>query len=171
MNKNEGELHGLGLVLASLMFDGMTQTQTDKQHKSSKRDTAYPTMFTNNCFGAVLSLSFYVYNVVVHGDDTHVRLMNNSSLFMSCVTIGLMGTLGQVFVFFTVSLFDCYFLTIITTTRKFFSVVYSNFIFGHNFTNQQWFGAAIVMACTMVELGSSKGDKSKKTEDADKKAK
>lgn len=92
-------------------------------------------MFTNNCFGLVLSSAIYLWDVHTKGDDTHVRLMNNSSLLWSCINIGLSGCFGQVFVFFTVSLFDCYFLTIITTTRKFFSVVYSNFKFGHNFNN------------------------------------
>jgi drug/metabolite transporter (DMT)-like permease len=43
-------------------------------------------------------------------------------------------------------------LTIITTTRKLFSVVLSNFEFNHHFTGAQWIGAAIVMACTALEL-------------------
>jgi drug/metabolite transporter (DMT)-like permease len=41
---------------------------------------------------------------------------------------------------------------VITTTRKFFSVVYSNFRFGHNFNQLQWVGAAIVMLCSSIEL-------------------
>jgi len=55
--------------------------------------------------------------------------------------------------------FDCYLLSVITTTRKFFSVVYSNFRFGHNFNNMQWVGAILVMACTVAELMSKKGGK------------
>jgi hypothetical protein len=51
---------------------------------------------------------------------------------------------------------------VITTTRKFFSVVYSNFRFGHNFLPLQWFGASIVMACTFVELLQKKEKKHKK---------
>ena len=53
-------------------------------------------------------------------------------------------------------------LTIITTTRKFFSVVYSNFRFGHNFDQMQWVGASIVMICTFVELFSKKDPKKDK---------
>ena len=66
--------------------------------------------------------------------------------------VGLSGAVGQIFIFLTISLFDCYNLTIITTTRKFFSVVYSNFRFGHNFTEMQWYGAALVMASTFAEM-------------------
>lgn len=66
--------------------------------------------------------------------------------------VGLSGAVGQIFIFLTISLFDCYNLTIITTTRKFFSVVYSNFRFGHNFSEVQWLGAALVMASTFAEM-------------------
>jgi len=144
------------LILGSLCFDGLTQTQTDKQHKASKRDTAYPTMFTNNCFGAVLSTIAYITEVYISGDDTHIRLFQDKVLFRDCFIIGFCGCMGQVFVFFTVSLFNCYFLTIITTTRKFFTVVYSNFKFGHNFTNIQWLGAILVMLSTLFELSTDK---------------
>ena len=83
----------------------------------------------------------------------------------NCVTLGLSGAIGQIFIFLTISLFDCYLLTIITTTRKFFSVVYSNFRFGHDFTQLQWVGAIIVMLCTCAELFKGSDDKDKKDKD------
>jgi len=152
---------GLTLVLMSLAFDGLTQTQTDKNHKSSKRDFAYPSMFTNNLLGLIFSSSMYAYGAMTEGDNTHERIFNSSELLGECVIWGLAGAIGQIFIFFTISLYDCYLLTIITTTRKFFSVVYSNFKFGHNFDNTQWLGASIVMICTFVELFSKKGGKKK----------
>ena len=83
---------------------------------------------------------------------------------------GLTGSIGQVFIFFCISVFDCYLLSVITTTRKFFSVVYSNFKFGHNFNTMQWVGAIIVMACTAAELTSKKGSKKGSKEADGKKA-
>ena len=78
MKTNETEhMTGLWMVIVSLLFDGMTQTQTDMQHAKSKRDFAYPAMFTNNCFGLLLSLSIYIYNVVFLGDDTYHRIIND----------------------------------------------------------------------------------------------
>jgi len=50
---------GLLLVCGSLLFDGLSNTQTDKNQKKSKRDFAYLTMFYNNLFGLVLSLIIY----------------------------------------------------------------------------------------------------------------
>lgn len=151
-------------MLGSLGFDGLTQTQSDKNHRKSRRDFAYPNMFVNNLFGLVMSSMFYMYEVTMNGNDSHVRIFQSTSLLMQCLTWALSGSIGQIFIFLTMSLFDCYLLTIITTTRKFFSVVYSNFMFGHNFNTYQWGGAAIVMACTFVELFSKK-DKDKEAKE------
>jgi drug/metabolite transporter (DMT)-like permease len=90
-------------------------------------------MLTNNLIGLFLSLSMYIYGYIYYNDDTHSRIISNTNILKKCIYWGLAGSVGQIFIFFTISLYDCYLLTVITTTRKFFSVVYSNFIFGHNF--------------------------------------
>ena len=121
-------------------------------------------MFTNNLFGLVISIGIYAFEVITYGDDSHTKIFASPKLLYESVAIGLCGSIGQVFIFLCVTLFDCYLLTIITTTRKFFSVVYSNFKFGHNFNQMQWIGALMVMACTFVELLSKKDKKDKKDE-------
>ena len=73
--ESEENLLGIALVFGSLIFDGLTQTQTDKNHKESKRDFAYPNMFTNNLLGLGLSTIIYLYGVIAMGDDTHVRIL------------------------------------------------------------------------------------------------
>jgi drug/metabolite transporter (DMT)-like permease len=90
-------------------------------------------MFTNNLIGLLISGTIYIATVIFYNEDTHLRILKNPNILFDCVMVGLSGSIGQIFIFLTVSLFDCYLLTVITTTRKFFSVVYSNFRFGHNF--------------------------------------
>jgi len=126
-------------------------------------------MFSNNLFGLIFSSMMYAFSVHYYGDDTHIRILNNPQLLFDSVAVGLAGTIGQIFIFFCVSLFDCYLLTIITTTRKFFSVVYSNFKFGHNFNEMQWAGALVVMICTFVELFTKKSKKEEKVDEKEKK--
>ena len=92
-------------------------------------------MLTNNLIGLLLSGSMYTYGVITQGDDTHVRVMQTPAILKECLIWGFAGAIGQVFIFFTISMFNSYLLTVITTTRKFFSVVYSNFRFGHKFDN------------------------------------
>jgi len=116
-------------------------------------------MFVNNSVGFILSAAIYTFGVVTQGDETHLRILSDQQVLYDCIMVGLTGSVGQVFIFFCISVFDCYLLSVITTTRKFFSVVYSNFRFGHNFNNMQWVGAILVMACTVAELMSKKGGK------------
>jgi len=160
---------GLFLVIASLTFDGLTQTQTDINHKKSKRDFAYISMFTNNFLGLIFSGSMYVFGVLTEGDNTHTRIMESPEMLKECIIWAFAGTMGQIFIFLTISMFNCYLLTIITTTRKFFSVVYSNFRFGHNFDSTQWVGASIVMICTFAELLGKKKKETKVEEKPNKK--
>lgn len=124
-------------------------------------------MLSNNLVGLALSITLYAIGVVTQGDDTHLRVLGSAEILKNCLVWGLSGCLGQIFIFLTISLFDCYLLTIFTTTRKFFSVVYSNFLFGHNFDQTQWLGALIVMLCTLAELTGKK----KKTDEKEKQKK
>jgi UDP-galactose transporter B1 len=127
-------LFGVCLVLTSLLFDGLTSSQTDKEQKSSGRDFAYSLMFTNNFVQLCANIILYAITMITTGDDTLVRVFSDNQLLFDILMIALSGAIGQIFIFFTISLFDCYILTILTTTRKLFSVVISNIEFGHHFT-------------------------------------
>ena len=73
------------------------------------------------------NLAFYSFYLTVHGDDTLNRVIQTPILLRDVVMIGASGVLGQIFLYLAISLFNCYMLTIITTSRKLFSVVLSNF--------------------------------------------
>jgi len=85
---------GLALVMCSLAFDGLTQTQTDMNHKKSKRDFAYPGMLVNNLVGLLFSGSFYVFSVVQYGENSHQRVLGDTKLLYDCVMVGLSGSIG-----------------------------------------------------------------------------
>lgn len=118
---------GIALVFASLFFDGLVSTQTDKTHKGSGRDYAYSLMFSNNLVQLLANLAFYGFYLFAHGDDTLAHICSSPRLLVDVVMIGVSGALGQIFIYFTISLFNCHLLAVITTSRKLFSVVLSNF--------------------------------------------
>mmetsp|Transcript_14458 Transcript_14458/g.10422 ORF Transcript_14458/g.10422 Transcript_14458/m.10422 type:complete len:125 (+) Transcript_14458:673-1047(+) len=113
-------------------------------------------MFSNSAVSLLGNIILYSVSVVQSGDDTLQRLFTDPVLLKDVFMIGLAGALGQIFIYFTVSLFNGYVVAIITTTRKLFSVIISNFEFQHNFSPLQWTGAGIVMACTFFELLANK---------------
>lgn len=127
-------LIGVFLVIASLIFDGLTSSQTDKEHKSSGRDYAYSIMWSNNFVQLIANTCFYLFSVVYSHENTLQRVAQDPFLLKSVMIIAISGALGQIFIYFAISLFNSYVLTIITTSRKLFSVVISNVAFHHHFT-------------------------------------
>ena len=79
--------------------------------------------------------------------------------------ISASGALGQIFIYFAISIFNNYLLAVITTSRKLFSVVISNITFDHHLTQMQWLGAGIVTACTFAELYIGKKNKDKEVKE------
>ena len=116
-------------------------------------------MFSNNFVQLALNIIFYAFYFFVYGDDTLSRILQNPILLRDVILIGTSGALGQIFLYLTISLFNCHLLTVITTSRKLISVVLSNFSFHHHFTSQQWVGAVLVMCCTVGELFIGKKNK------------
>lgn len=143
---------GIFLVLTSLLFDGFVNSQTDKNHQGKKRDFAYHTMLYNNLVGLAGNLAFFSFSCVVQGDNTLQRVVADPSLMRDIVLIAVCGAIGQIFIFLTISLHDCYKLSIMTTSRKCLTVVISAFAFKHDFKQTQWLGAGMVLSSTCAEV-------------------
>jgi len=84
-------------------------------------------MFSTNVVQLLANITFYLPAFLYQGDTTISRVMGDHTMLRDVIMIGVSGALGQIFIYFTISLFNSYLLTVITTTRKLFSVVLSNF--------------------------------------------
>merc|ERR1711981_655670 len=116
------------------------------------RGFAYHTMLYNNMVGLVGNVVFYFATCMMGEDSTLERVMSNSTLQRDVLLLGLCGAAGQIFIFLTISLHDCYKLSIMTTCRKCISVVVSALAFNHAFTLTQWSGASLVLGATGLEV-------------------
>jgi UDP-galactose transporter B1 len=166
-NLQDESLFGIALVLISLFFDGFASTSQDKDHQKTKREFAYLTMFYNNLVYFVISAAIYTSSVILSNDTSLQRILADSELLRDTLLLSVCGAMGQIFIFLTVSIFDGYKVSIITTSRKCLSVVISNFLFNHKFTQEQWVGASLVMvsAAAEVYIGKDKGKKDPKKEE------
>jgi hypothetical protein len=54
-------LFGVALVLTSLMFDGFSSSEQDKNHKETKREFAYFSMFYNNACILIVNIWIFSY--------------------------------------------------------------------------------------------------------------
>lgn len=67
-------------------------------------------------------------------------------------TLALAGALGQLFIFMMVSSFGALACSVVTTTRKFFTVLCSVLLFGNNLSSRQWMGTVLVFTGLFADM-------------------
>lgn len=129
------------LLLVSLTLDGLTGVAQD--HMRARFQTGANHMMLNiNMWSALVLglgvlwtgeiwefLSFY---------ERHPSIIQNILMF------GLTSALGQTFIFMTVVFFGPLTCSIVTTTRKFFTILGSVILFGNVMSSMQWVGTILV---------------------------
>ena len=82
-------------------------------------------MFFGNSVMLICNLTLYISKVALQGDDSIERILADSSLLQDTMILSFSGASGQLMIYLALSLFDGYYVAIITTTRKIFSVLFS----------------------------------------------
>jgi hypothetical protein len=80
-------------------------------------------------------------------------LSTHPSALWPLAQYALLGGLGQLFIFETISHFGSLTLVMVTVTRKLFTMLLSVFVFGHSLTLGQWSGIGVVFAAIGLEAG------------------
>ncbi len=99
--------------------------------------------------------------------------MNHPEVGRNVLLFSLLSAVGQLFIFYSLLLFDSLVCTTITTTRKFLTIVISVVFHGNVLSLSQWLAVAMVFGAIMYDSmlgGSSKGKKvsrSRRPSDAD----
>jgi UDP-galactose transporter B1 len=85
----------------------------------------------------------------------------------SMLIIAVSGACGQYFVTYTLSEFGAHFLSVLTSSRKFISVLLSIVFFQHQVTLIQYVGVLLVIIATIVETNMGAKAKNKEIKAAD----
>lgn len=78
--------------------------------------------------------------------------VKHPELVLHLVSLSLTGALGQLFIFMMVSHFGPLPCSIVTTTRKFFTVLCSVILFGNVLSARQWLGTIIVFSGLFADM-------------------
>ncbi|KAK5649974.1 hypothetical protein RI129_001003 [Pyrocoelia pectoralis] len=152
---------GLGelLILLSLTMDGLTGA-VQERIKAEAKPTAQQMMCGMNAFACV----FLVVALLLSGELIKFIefISRHPSVLSNILLLALAGALGQLFIFLTVTEFGPLPCSVITTTRKFFTVLASVIIFGNVLSGRQWIGAIIVFTGLFLDVFFSKGTQKKK---------
>ena len=89
----------------------------------------------------------------------------HSSIVWQLASVSIASALGQYFIFMCVSEFGSLPCSLITTTRKFFTVLASVIFFGNQLMERQWFGAILVFTGLILDGLYGKSNPSKRTAD------
>ena len=142
---NNNSNYGIALLSASLALDGVLGSCQNllkrQQSNSSRPPNAAETMLYLNFYAI-----FYLLPLcIVNGQWTGYQVLLSDFHYIPTVLI-LNSTVaaGQVFIFWTITWFTPVITTIITTTRKFVTILISVNLYGHDFSIAQWCSVSLV---------------------------
>jgi len=149
--KNAGttSLYGLFSLAVSLALDAYT-SPTQEQAMAKYKPTVDQVMFFLN-FYAVLLTSLYL---VPSGEmlEAFHFLREFPAALLDVTMYSILSALGQYSILVTLFRFNSLALAVITTTRKFFTILISVLWFGHPLTNMQWVGVGFVFFALSLEI-------------------
>lgn len=155
----DGSTVGFGelLLILSLLMDGLTGAIQERMR--SEHQTKSGHMMLNMNFWSIIFLGV---SIVITGEAyTFISFVQrHPAIIWQLVTFSIASALGQFFIFLTVSDFGPLPCSIMTTTRKFFTVLGSVLLFGNTLLPRQWLATVIVF--TGLFLDSMYGKSSPK---------
>ena len=160
--ENENNVYGLLLLVFSLAADGFTNSIQDLMRSFKDRPTADELMLYMNVYASLfVGVAMFYTGQFFPAIDfcvKHHEIISHISIF--CITMAL----GQIFIFWCIASFGTLVLSIITTTRKFFTILWSVFTFGHEMSTVQWLGVLVVFVGLMYDIVVSVRKEHKKTQ-------
>mmetsp|Transcript_32283 Transcript_32283/g.101422 ORF Transcript_32283/g.101422 Transcript_32283/m.101422 type:complete len:386 (-) Transcript_32283:251-1408(-) len=138
------ELLGYAMIALYIGADSFTSQWQTKVYKAHPGVDQFQMMFGVNTWSILFTLAALLASGELWTTIAFLKL--NPAALMDNVTIAITSATGQLFIFYTIKRFGPVAFTIIMTTRQIFSMVISNFAFGHSLGISGWAAASIVFA-------------------------
>lgn len=131
------------LLVLSLIMDGLTSAVQERMRAEHNSKSGHM-MLNMNAWSVVFS----GVAILVSGElfEFVKFLQRYPTTIWHITTFSIAGAFGQYFIFLTVAEFGPLPCSIITTTRKFFTVLGSILIFGNSLSSRQWLGTFVVFS-------------------------
>ena len=130
---------GYGPCLVNPSFAGCTNSYR------YQGTTAFEMMCRMN-FWCALMVGTYTFGISSAGGEIVAFCLEHPDALRDIITFCICGAVGQLFIFLTIVQFGSLTNTIVTTTRKFFSILISTALSGSPLVPLQWAGVACVFA-------------------------
>uniref|UniRef100_A0A5K3EQ87 Solute carrier family 35 member B1 n=2 Tax=Mesocestoides corti TaxID=53468 RepID=A0A5K3EQ87_MESCO len=148
----KADAHGPGwgevLLLISLGLDGLTGGMQE-DFRSRKRVGPYNLMLSLNAWSLVyLATAIFATGELV---PFITFVEHYPHVLLNILLFGVVSAIGQMFIYLMIVNFGSLMCSIVTTTRKFFTVLVSVALFSHTLSTQQIVGASLVFAGLMAD--------------------
>lgn len=141
---------GMALLALSLGMDGFLGVgqgflkRHDTRGNNERPPTAVETMLWVNAYALLFLVPMAVAdNQWTEGIET---LSHDTFLLKAMMLLNAVVGIGQIFIFLTITWYSSLVCTTITTTRKFFTILFSVIHFGHHFSTLQWISTGMVFS-------------------------
>ena len=147
---NGHQTYGTLLLLGSLSLDGvLAACQNVIKRPSPNESYRVPTAIETMLYMNVYAVFYLVPLSIWTGQWSHglERMQANPGDYL--LQLGLLNTTvaaGQIFIFLTIQWYSPVVTTTITTTRKFFTILLSVWMYGHSFSVTQWLAVCLVFS-------------------------
>lgn len=141
------------LLASSLLMDGMTGAIQDRMRSVSRPSPMNFMMFVNGWSSGIL---IAIMAVSGEGRDLINFAVKYPEVIWQMLLVVLVGTIGQVFISAMIANFGSLPLSLVTTTRKFFTVLISVVVYEHSLNSMQWIAAAMIFTALLLDSCFSK---------------
>jgi len=151
------------MVLASLFLDGATahlQDVMSQQHvthtveSERQRPTAFHLMLYINLWSML-----YIFGCMLLSAEQTVASLRFMILYpesrVLLLLFGVSSGVGQVFIFFAIRYCGALLCSMVTTTRKFSTILLSVLLFGHTLSSLQWIASVMVFGSLAFDAALS----------------
>ncbi|XP_066260620.1 solute carrier family 35 member B1 homolog [Euwallacea similis] len=143
--KGESDVSGFGvgelLLILSLVMDGLMGAIQERIRAEAK-PSGLQMMLQQNGWSSIFLIIIILLSGELFQFIEFAKIFPD--VYLNIFFIGVASAVGQLFLFNMVSEFGPLPLSIVTTTRKFFTVLGSVIFFGNALTGRQWMGAVLV---------------------------
>lgn len=147
------------LLMISLAMDGFTGAIQDRMRAEHQSKSGHM-MLSMNLWSTLFSLIALL--ATGEGFEFLQFVKKYPAVLNHILTFSVASALGQFFIFLTVAEFGPLTCSIVTTTRKLFTVLGSVIIYGNAMSDRQWLGTVLVFTGLTMDSLYGKGGGSKK---------
>jgi UDP-galactose transporter B1 len=157
---DDNNVYGLMLLLISLFSDGFTNSLQTIMNSYKVPPSGNEMMLFMNIFAAIFAgLGFLIPGQLIPAISfcfEYPEIILDIIIFCICMAI------GQIFIFWCIASYGPLVCTIVTTTRKFFTILFSVFWYGHEMSFGQWSGVFLVFVGLSYDIVSNLSNGHKK---------